>query len=92
MTDLEKAVSKWLPEMWTKRRCPSATPELGFRLLEALGKHGDVFVEKDFGRGVWGVTLLPDGWHVDDAVPAHDPDLLTAITKAAAALADKEQP
>lgn len=93
MTDIEKAVSKWLPEVWfycSSHPCPLATPELGFRLLEAMAAH------------VWNIFIqhTKDGWTVGIYVHQHasiarpkvrdEPNLLTAIIKAAAALANKE--
>lgn len=116
MTDLEKAISKWLPDVWKPGQkckgcvkgtrikfiegaarnpnlvhephdipCPPATRDLGFRLLEVmLRKHGAI-VSLVNERGVLGVI-------VNMALNKRDSDLLTAIIKAAAALADKEQP
>lgn len=127
MTDIEKAASKWLPDIWQPGRkckvskdnkgemayaqkdgvltclihylpvghdlpCPPATPELGFRLLEAMLRrlvsihlHEGSYEE---GDPVW--------CHLKQAFNNHsadvsDPELLSAIIKAAAALADKDQ-
>lgn len=116
MTDLEKAASKWLPEIWAPGRmcagpdlspgkslyceheylcghsisCPSPSRDLGFRLLEAmLAKRPQdivlhMFLDDD-KRLLYAVRI---GWITDDF---SDPDLLTAIIKAAAALAEKDQ-
>lgn len=90
MTDWEKAIAHWLPKVWTPGSpygdmpyefrshsidypCPPATPELGFRLLEAM--------------------IMQCGYdYVFNEVAGHGfsgRDLLTAIIKAAAALAEK---
>lgn len=94
MTDLEKAVAKWLPELLNEP-CPFcddrhhslivATPELGFRLLEAMLRKSAEAIRFEFMSELFLLDTI-DG-------PVFDgPDLLTAIIKAAAALAEKEQP
>ena len=60
--------------------CPPATPELGFRLLEAM-KGSSRWMREDQQWLVCGYNPF---------VHVKDPDLLTAVIGAAAALAEKE--
>lgn len=128
MTDLEKAVSKWLPQLSGEcpnlllirsdyhqqdetiyecclcgyateppragfatrisrahnQPCPQPTRELGFRLLEAM----KCWATWNSQLNEWVVSGGPH-----QSIPqVDDPDLLTAIIKAAAALADMGQP
>lgn len=67
--------------------CPPATPELGFRLLEAIHKR-DIYV--CFWTSGVEIGINRDR-EFDVFVDYAEGDLLTAIVKAAAALAKKEQ-
>lgn len=118
MTDIEKAVSRWLPDVWQPGQrcsklasvavyhistscslcgarhfydedhdipCPRPTPELGFRLLEAIKITARYNPYLNSNKGGW-IVEHPDR----KGAGVSDPDLLTAIIKAAATLVDSE--
>lgn len=76
--------------------CPPPSRELGFRLLEAMVDKGFqpsicyAYETQDWGVGI---EFVDDELGFVKALPdvIFDADLLTALTKAAAALAEKEQ-